>query len=330
MIRGSKLHESGLSPSGPFHTFCTSVQGARHRRHEVRQGLPHPCEDFCGCGQDTAVFAQKKRRRRAYAYIAAADGHGDSACFRSGKGAEFAVMAARYVCRTAAEKHAVADLFDSAAVVSLASEIVSVWNTLVHVDISSSPVTEAELTGVENGDLAEQFRSGRLLTTIYGTTLAAAFFCSDGWFALQIGDGSITACDADGRFVQPVPPDERCFMNRTTSLCDENAADEIRFYVSTELPQAVFCATDGLDDSFNTKAQLSDFYRKLLLLYTDYAFDRCGSCTKERCSRSCRDSLAEAEIASYLPTLSSRGSGDDISLAVCLCRKSAQSGRTHL
>lgn len=301
-----------------FHTFSRCVQGARHRSRELQDGKEHPCQDFCECGGSTA--SGKKGVKREYVYIAAADGHGDSACFRSAKGAEFAVMAVRYICKSVAEKYPIERLFEPPVVAALAKEFVSVWNTLVHVDVSASPFSESELASVENARRAEQFRAGRQVELAYGTTLLGAFFCGDGWFAFQIGDGTLTIKDKNGGFSQPVPADERCFMNQTTSMCDENAASEIRFYVSTDLPQAVFCATDGLDGSFNTREQLTDFYTKLLWLYDEYIFDACAGCEKKRCSRECRNALAEEEIASYLPTLSSRGSGDDISLAICLCR----------
>ena len=279
-----------------FHTFSRCVQGARHRSRELQDGKEHPCQDFCECGGSTALG--KKGVKREYVYIAAADGHGDSACFRSAKGAEFAVMAARYICKSVAEKYPIERLFEPPVVAALSKEFVSVWNTLVHVDVSASPFSESELASVENARRAEQFRAGRQVELAYGTTLLGAFFCGDGWFAFQIGDGTLTIKDKNGGFSQPVPADERCFMNQTTSMCDENAASEIRFYVSTDLPQAVFCATDGLDGSFNTREQLTDFYTKLLWLYDEYIFDACAGCEKKRCSRECRNALAEEEIAS--------------------------------
>jgi len=65
----------------------------------------------------------------------------------------------------------------------------------------------------------------------YGATLIAAALTKDYWFGIQIGDGKLTAVYPDGSFNQPVPWDDKCYLNVTTSICDDDAAERARVYV---------------------------------------------------------------------------------------------------
>lgn len=62
------------------------------------------------------------------------------------------------------------------------------------------------------------------------------------WFAFHIGDGKCIAYDIEGNWYEPIPWDDRCFLNKTTSLCDSIALDEFRYcYSGTgQLPIAIF------------------------------------------------------------------------------------------
>lgn len=88
-------------------------------------------------------------------------------------------------------------------------------------------------------------------------------------------------------------------MNITTSLCDENAAKEFRYCFSRTLPAAVFIGSDGIDDCFAGDEKLYDFYRLALKSFaqTDEA-------------------TAVSQLKDYLPTLSEKGSGDDMSVGI--------------
>ena len=88
-------------------------------------------------------------------------------------------------------------------------------------------------------------------------------------------------------------------MNVTTSLCDENAAKEFRFCFSRTLPAAVFIGSDGIDDCFAGDERLYDFYRVTLKSFAE---------TDEE--------TAIAQLKEYLPTLSEKGSGDDMSVGI--------------
>ena len=163
----------------------------------------------------------------------------------------------------------------------------------------------------------------------YGATLIAAAVTEDFWFGIQIGDGKLTAFYPDGSFDQPVPWDDKCYLNVTTSICDDDAAERARVYVkkrngsaaaidaigaikkledSRPLPSAVFLNSDGVDDSFpiedNMDHMAKKFYYSVLRMFIEDDDDPAKGWE-----------AAVKELADYLPDLSKRGSGDDISVA---------------
>ena len=88
-------------------------------------------------------------------------------------------------------------------------------------------------------------------------------------------------------------------MNVTTSICDENAAKEFRFCFERTLPAAVFIGSDGIDDCFAGDERLYDFYRLTLRSFAQT-----------------NDQTAVSQLKDYLPTLSEKGSGDDMSVGI--------------
>ncbi len=125
------------------------------------------------------------------------------------------------------------------------------------------------------------------------------------WFAIHLGDGKCFAFydQATGKvWDEPLPWDERCFLNKTTSLSQNDAYESFRFAYGglQTLPLAVFMGSDGLDDTFADNDLLCDFYIKVLkeILFTSQA-------------------EVVDELEKSLPVLSKRGSLDDMSVA-CL------------
>jgi hypothetical protein len=94
----------------------------------------------------------------------------------------------------------------------------------------------------------------------------AACVHPDGWFAFQIGDGKCVTIHPTPSYTnlnnptpsyttltsEPIPTDDRCFLNTTTSLCDPDATTEFRFCGGNAetTPVAIFLGTDGIDDAF--------------------------------------------------------------------------------
>ena len=142
------------------------------------------------------------------------------------------------------------------------------------------------------------------LKSMYGCTSVVYFRIKNSmrWYAFKIGDSDFFASfNSEGGFVKPIKDDPECFLNVTSSLCNDNASQKFYFPDSEyleKLPVTVFCSTDGVANSFQGENFLAKFYNKI-----QFMFDEEG---KEK---------AESEIKEYLPKLSETGSSDDISLA---------------
>lgn len=102
----------------------------------------------------------------------------------------------------------------------------------------------------------------------------------------------------------PVPWDCECFMNRTTSLCNEDAVEKFRYVYdgSGNFPAAALCCSDGVEDSYGdyeySPQALHDFYTKLVnQLHIDGV------------------NVTLENLHQFLPELSSCRSHDDMSLA---------------
>lgn len=158
-------------------------------------------------------------------------------------------------------------------------------------------------------------RIGETDATEYGCTLLAYVQTRSWWLAIQIGDGHCVVKDRAGSWQQPVPWDERCFLNMTTSMCDDDAAHEFRFAYGCSdsricqfLPQAVMLCSDGVTGAFGDGELLYGFYGNLLSSMESDGLDKV------------RDDLQE--VLSYY---SRKTTGDDMSVAVIVNDKTDRS-----
>ena len=174
----------------------------------------------------------------------------------------------------------------------------------IHIDYEKNPFTEGELEKVSD-KYKKRFLSTdireRRIEKAYGCTLIAYVVTEDYSFGLQIGDGKCIHVDKNGNFSEPIPWDEDCQMNVTTSICDDNAIEEFRFAISSQAPLAVFCGSDGIDDSYATPEELYALYRSIIKIFIEHGKD-----------------VGKKEIEEYLPILSKKGSGDDVSIGMIL------------
>ena len=138
----------------------------------------------------------------------------------------------------------------------------------------------------------------------YGCTLMAYVQTPGYWFAFHLGDGKCVFMRiSDNQELiceQPIPWDEKCFLNKTTSLCDSNALNEFRYCYQGDgkFPRAVFLGSDGIDDSYGDGEILNNFYIQLFKIII-----RKGN------------ESALKELKKSLPIISQRGSKDDMSVA---------------
>lgn len=182
----------------------------------------------------------------------------------------------------------------------LFGSIIYEWNQKIERHASENPLTDNEKSQLEDSWISD-FEKKEKLEKVYGCTLIAAAFTPSYWFAFQIGDGKCFAINDKGQWFEPIPWDDRCFLNKTTSICDTDALDEFRYCYegNGKIPVSVFLASDGLDDSFGSEENQENFYVQILKsLIKKGKFE------------------TEHEIREVLPILSKRGSKDDMSIAV--------------
>lgn len=256
--------------------------------HEKRGKV---CEDCSGIYKDESMCL-----------CVVADGHGSDNYPRTKSGASYAVEAAIEAVKefvNTAEASLVLSEDGDLLLTQLEKNILLRWHRLVEEDFMDHPFTEEELSQV-----SERYRKKYEEHTkdsyakAYGTTLLLFVVTKAYSFGIQIGDGKCVCVMESDDYMQPIPWDDACQMNVTTSICDDTAIDEFRHIILKEPPVAVFCGTDGIDDSYAGDGELYKFYHSVFQLFPEYG-----------------EETARNEIEEYLPILSRKGSGDDVSIA---------------
>jgi serine/threonine protein phosphatase PrpC len=297
----------------PYRSFSATVTGISH----TKQGKG--CEDY------SLHYPQENRSGLPVTLAVVADGHGDANCFRSARGAEFAAKSAKekilgfveyrntpeplrgllgtVLGRTKPREPFKSEEFPK-ILRNLVEGIVKLWHDKVTEDHDKEPFTPEELAGADEKH-RKKFESGEEAYKAYGSTLLAVAITPDYWFGFHIGDGRFTALYPDGTFDQPVPWDERCYLNVTTSICDFEAREIPRtcfsFNAEKEPPAAVFLCSDGVDDNYpveENEKHLYKLYRTIALTFADDGFDS-----------TCR------QIEDLAQSFATKGKGDDTSIA---------------
>lgn len=255
-----------------------------------------------------------------------ADGHGSDNYPRTDRGAQYAVDAAIEQIKVFVQKIYNPDpenpeksekesyeliekllytKFDETHLLKyLSRNILMKWREFVEKDVEENPFQEAEMTNVSDKYKKRYMPenvSERRAEKAYGCTLIAYVVTEKFSFGMQIGDGKCVVIDQKGTVSEPIPWDENCQMNVTTSICDSDASDEFRFFVTEEKPSAVFCGTDGIDDSYANVEEMYALYRSILKIFVEHGIE-----------------VGKSEIKEYLPVLTKRGSGDDVSIALIM------------
>lgn len=290
--------------------FC---QGESHKSSDK------PCQDYAYAESNPGL-----------SMAIVCDGHGGQRYFRSQLGSQFATEITReslrdYVENMASEQKSVFEgaSFTSYSVANatdvqvdseahksliwLFSSIISQWNLRITQHAMENDLSDWELNHVEQRYL-DEFQERRnsedaTFEKTYGCTLMAYVQTPDYWFAFHLGDGKcISMRVVDDKLVceQPIPWDERCFLNKTTSLCDSNALEEFRYCYQGDgkFPLAMFLGSDGMDDSFGDGYNLYNFYIQLFKVIIRKGKNR-----------------AKKELMKSLPIISKMGSKDDMSVA---------------
>ncbi|MDR2631626.1 MAG: protein phosphatase 2C domain-containing protein [Spirochaetaceae bacterium] len=283
-----------------YRSFHVTETGGSHLKHGKG------CEDYAIHGDQNACSA-----------AVVSDGHGDDNCFRSAKGAERAAKCAlagmlrfadinlpkfaRTLIRTPKPPEK-ADFEKSLR--DLVKHIVASWQVNIEEDYTADPFTEEELAKADEKH-RKKYEAGQDCSKAYGATLIACAITEHYWFGIHIGDGRFTALYADGTFDQPVPWDERCYLNVTTSICDDDAIETARCYFSYHAekapPVVVFLCSDGVDDNYPVDANeqhLFRLYRTIALTFAEDGFY--STCN---------------QLQDLAHSFATKGKGDDTSIA---------------
>jgi hypothetical protein len=258
-----------------YRPFSATSVGASH----IKEGKP--CQDY------SAAWSSEKM-----AIAAVADGHGGTPYFRSDRGSRFAVETVFECIKEFIARRRAAPSLSDCELGTLEKSVIAGWRRRVDADLESDPIS-AEAWAAKDGDMSE--------TESYGTTLIAAAITDRYWFCIHIGDGKCVVFDRSGNDAQPVPWDEKCFLNITTSICDDDAVTLFRHFYSDELPAAVFLGSDGIDDCFpvmHNDTHLAGFYRRVHANFIAEGLRR-----------------GEQQLREIMPALTRKGSGDDVSIA---------------
>lgn len=272
-----------------YDIFCQSVQGASHIKKDM------PCED-----------SGKIHSTEQFKIFALGDGHGDSNCPRSKIGSQ-------YICDITIQElerfatdvetqdwtHRLFDKADAEHLVNqLVTSIFGKWSCAVNDEFSQNPLTEKEEEAA--AEYIDRYRQGLRIEHVYGTTLIAGLLTKDYLLLLQQGDGRCVVFNADGSATQPIPWDDRCFANVTTSVCDVDAIPSCRYHIIdlSENPViACVAGSDGVEDSFNSMDKMHVYYRNLLKFACENGVE-----------------ALEKYLEETLPDFSANGSGDDTTI----------------
>ena len=242
-------------------TYSISIRGGSHDR----TGLP--CQDSSGDFSDDG-----------YSLVIVSDGHGSARHFRSNEGSRIAVEVTKDVIRACMGNGdfipAMKDDPES-TMHHLCNAVIAGWMAEVNRHIDENPRTVSESEHIEANNLGD-------VDPIkwYGATLIAGVMSDDIVFGFQIGDGDLVLIhDSDGPF-KPIPEDDSCFLNRTTSICGSDASLRFRSFatlvsgdhssdtcvpdsedpftfrmipISPEYIRGILVCTDGLTTSFNSE-----------------------------------------------------------------------------
>jgi len=291
-----------------YQAFAVTARGSSHIKHGK------DCQDY-------SLKLPLGKVTNSKTFVAIADGHGDDNCFRSNRGARFACDCASRgivdfeneikLTQKNTDENNEQKLLDENAKY-LIKHIIKKWQIKVQEDYEEG-INENQKNNFTEQELAlatEKYRKkyevGKSLNRAYGTTLIAAMVTERYWLGIHIGDGRFTVLYENGEFDQPVPWDEKCFLNLVTSICDDDAAERARSYFSLITPEkpppvAVFLCSDGVDDNYPVEENEKHLYKLYSIIVLAFAEDGFDSTCKQ--------------LEDLVEKFATEGKGDDTSIA---------------
>jgi serine/threonine protein phosphatase PrpC len=260
---------------------AVSVQGASHI---VKNKI---CQD-----------ASRYVKSNDFSMIVVCDGHGGEKYVRSDVGSKLAVEATVDVindlmCKSSHLKTMLNRGYKF-VLNKVSARIILEWNRRIKEHYLSN-----ELQGVNiNENNIDKYMS--MIKHLYGTTIVVAVITEEFWFGIRNGDGDCISIYDDGKIMEEIPWNDKNQFNFTTSLCNSKAIEDFNYFYSEKLPRAIVISTDGVIESFES----NDYYFKFI---KDNILTLVQKSTEKE---------IKSVLKTYLPILSEKGSGDDMSIAL--------------
>lgn len=249
--------------------------------------------------------------------LSVADGHGESKYFRSGIGAQLAVLSAESVMskllndvRKHEHLYAIPQI-NRYIENDLGRDIHKQWTQAVRQHIHETPLCDSEFDQLNNqiskqNNIDRLFLSDDELIPVYGSTLLSVLVTNSFIIYLQLGDGDILTISADGNVERPFEIKKE-LGDATDSL---SQLQNLRFQVGLQVmeesitpPSMILLATDGFSKSYESD---DDFYKfgtnifnMLLEAPFDVGFKNIGR-----------------DLPGWLHEVTTHGSGDDVSVGM--------------
>lgn len=256
--------------------------------------------------QDNSISWQEKQ----YDAVIVCDGHGGDKYFRSAIGSRFACEAGKKMISAFMEyvlNNEETRINWDALLSQLEISIINEWNELVERHFLDNPFesdTRFEM-------LAEEDKRSLYSSYVkaYGSTFIAAVLIDKQLFVLKLGDGNV--CVLNGQYkaclldkTRRELADDQLQFNLTTSLCNSDAAKSFKHCnvpVKLNRITGVLISSDGVINSFATEEAYVAFVENVFRGFQEQKL---------------KD--AKRELEDFLPELSKKGSGDDLSIAVIM------------
>lgn len=285
--------EAAQIPNEEWQVISASVPGASH----LRGGLPN---------QD-AILVVRESSIGLPIILSLSDGHGSDKCFRSHRGARFAVQIGAELMREVIES--APPTMEEEIIKGLPLAFARRWNAMVAADLERQPLSKEELDRLEAKDNIHARQAVEAYPLLaYGATSLTVALTQTFILSLQLGDGEILHVSETGKITKPLAEDARLLANETTSLCAKNAAEDFRisFQPITNAPPAlILLSTDGYANSFRDDAGFEKVGSDLLEMLCTDGFD-----------------AVNRSVQGWLEEATRMGSGDDCTLGI-ICRMSA-------
>ena len=262
--------------------------------------------------QDSSVSWQGKK----YSAVILSDGHGGEKYFRSAKGSEIACVVGKEVISSFMESVRKNDLYNlfvgkntkrDEMLFWLERAVIQRWNEEIAADLSVRPFEADErFIALNDEDKKSVIKTP---AKAYGATFIAAVVSDNYLFVLKLGDGNVCLINSGKPQLFYGSTDElkddNLQFNLTTSLCGSDADKQFRHcFMNLHNDKSfggLILTTDGIINSYTNEQAYLDFIGNIF----------CGY--KEESVKSAR-----AELAEFLPRLSEKGSGDDLSVGVII------------